>query len=404
MTDFNHAIAQLHLGRVDTVRWRNGSFDESGVITYPPYFDATRKADPSHVFPMVLRIHGGPTLTSEAMFDPFYQLAASHGYLVFAPNYRGSSDCRNAFEHAVYNDASVGPGQRHHGRHRRSRKTRHRRRVAVGVSGWSYGGQLTSWMIGHYQIWKCAVTGAAVNELVVDYTIADDIDADRVSFSDSPFVGNGLAAWQAQSPITYFKDIHTPLLMFGNVYDVRVPIVEQYEMYHALRDNGVPVQFFAYPAGAIFRAVRFDSRTRTGAGSRGSTGTSAMKRRSALLSSALLRWRSAAAPAAADVHARRLSAVRTIRSQRHLARPRAAAGRRRGDSRRRVGLQWAAQLLAVTGQSVRRARQRRRVACVRFESLRQGVLPVRPILRPCRRSSSRRVLRARKSTVVRAHR
>jgi dipeptidyl aminopeptidase/acylaminoacyl peptidase len=119
----------------------------------------------------------------------------------------------------------------------------------LGVSGWSYGGQLASWMIGHYQIWKCAVTGAAVNDLVVDYAIADDIDADRASFSSSPYAGDGLAAWQAQSPITFFKNIRTPLLMFGNVYDVRVPIVEQYEMFHALRDNGVPVQFYAYPTG-----------------------------------------------------------------------------------------------------------------------------------------------------------
>jgi dipeptidyl aminopeptidase/acylaminoacyl peptidase len=249
LTDFNHDIAQLRLGRVDTVKWRNGGFDESGVVTYPPNFEATRKADPSHVFPMVLRIHGGPTLTSEAMFDPFYQLAASHGYVVFAPNYRGSSNFGNAFEHAVYDDASVGPGTDIASGIDAVEKLGFVDANRLGVSGWSYGGQLTSWMIGHYQIWKCAVTGAAVNDLVVDYTIADDIDADRASFSSSPFVGDELDAWRAQSPITFFKDIHTPLMMFGNVYDVRVPIVEQYEMYHALRDNGVPVQFYAYPSG-----------------------------------------------------------------------------------------------------------------------------------------------------------
>jgi dipeptidyl aminopeptidase/acylaminoacyl peptidase len=248
LTDFNHAIAALNLGRVDTVRWHNGGFDESGVVTYPPNFDATRKADPAHVFPMVLRIHGGPTLTSEAMFDPFYQLAASHGYIVFAPNYRGSSNFGNAFEHAVYNDASVGPGSDIAAGIDAVEKLGFVDKNRLGVSGWSYGGQLTSWMIGHYQIWKCAVTGAAVNDLVVDYTIADDIDADRASFSSSPFAGDELAAWQAQSPITFFKDIHTPLLLFGNVYDVRVPIVEQYEMYHALRDNDVPVAFYAYPS------------------------------------------------------------------------------------------------------------------------------------------------------------
>jgi dipeptidyl aminopeptidase/acylaminoacyl peptidase len=249
LTDFNHDIAQLRLGRVETLRWQNGGFDENGVLTYPPDFEAVRKSDPMHLFPMVLRIHGGPTLTSEAMFDPFYQLAASHGYVVFAPNYRGSSNLGNAFEHAVFDDASVGPGTDIAAGIDAVEKLGFVDKNRLGVSGWSYGGQLTSWMIGHYQMWKCAVTGAAVNDLVVDYTIADDIDAARDSFSSSPFVGDEMAAWQAQSPIAFFKNIHTPLMMFGNVYDVRVPIVEQYEMYHALRDNGVPVEFYAYPSG-----------------------------------------------------------------------------------------------------------------------------------------------------------
>jgi dipeptidyl aminopeptidase/acylaminoacyl peptidase len=244
LTNFNAATAQLQVGKATTVRWDStDGFHEAGVLTYPPGYVAGKR------YPLVLRIHGGPTETSEAFFEPFYQLAAAHGYLVFAPNYRGSSNLGSAFERAIFNDASVGPGNdimagiqavEHLGIVDSSR---------ICVSGWSYGGQLTSWMIGHYQIWKCAVTGAAVNDLVVDYTIADDIDAARLAFDDSPFVGNELPAWQRQSPITYFKNIHTPLLLLGNVYDVRVPIVEQYEMYHALRDNGVPVQFFAYPSG-----------------------------------------------------------------------------------------------------------------------------------------------------------
>jgi dipeptidyl aminopeptidase/acylaminoacyl peptidase len=248
LTDFNNGIAALHLGKVQAVTWQNGGFAEDGVVTYPPGFDRVRAANPSHVFPLVLRIHGGPTLTSVAAFDPFYQLAAARGYIVFAPNYRGSSNLGSAFEHAVYNDASTGPGTDVMAGIDAVEKLGIVDTHRVAVSGWSYGGQLTSWMIGHYQIWKCAVTGAAVNDLVVDYTIADDIDADRASFSSSPFAGDALSVWQSQSPITYFKNIHTPLMMFGNVYDVRVPIVEQYEMFHALLDNGVPVSFYAYPS------------------------------------------------------------------------------------------------------------------------------------------------------------
>ncbi len=244
LTSFNDATAALSLGRAVRITWRGaGDEPEDGVLTYPPDYIAGRR------YPLVLRIHGGPTESSMTAFEPFYQLAASHGYLVFAPNYRGSNDLGNAYEHSIYNDASIGPGQDIMA----GVKAVEARGIVdtsrIGVSGWSYGGQLTSWMEGHYHIWKAAVAGAAVNDLVVDYAIADDIDADAVSFSGgSPYKGNSLALWRKHSPITYFKDIHTPTLILCNVYDVRVPIVESYEMYHALRDNGVPVRFFAYPS------------------------------------------------------------------------------------------------------------------------------------------------------------
>ena len=80
----------LQLGRVDGQVAATAA-SRSGVVTYPPDFDATRKADPAHVFPLVLRIHGGPTLTSLADFEPFYHWRLA-GYVVFAPNYRGSSN------------------------------------------------------------------------------------------------------------------------------------------------------------------------------------------------------------------------------------------------------------------------------------------------------------------------
>ncbi len=243
LTSFNQDIAALQLGRSVRIAWRGASgMAEDGVLTYPPGYAAGRK------YPLVLRIHGGPTESSTVAFDPFRQLAAARGYLVFAPNYRGSNDLGNAYERAIFNDASIGPGRDIMAGIQAVERLGIVDTARIGVSGWSYGGQLTSWMESHYQIWKAAVAGAAVNDLVVDYAIADDIDADAVSFAGgSPYKGDYLQLWRKHSPITYFKNIRTPTLIFGNVYDVRVPIVESYEMFHALRDSGVPVRFFAYP-------------------------------------------------------------------------------------------------------------------------------------------------------------
>lgn len=243
LTSINQQIGALDLGRAVRVTWHNDGFLEDGVLTYPPGYVQGRR------YPLVLRIHGGPTETSLTDFESFYQLAAARGYLVFAPNYRGSNDLGNAYEHAIYNDASTGPGRDIMAGIKAVEALGIVDTSRIAVSGWSYGGQLTSWMEGHYHIWKAAVAGAAVNDLVVDYAIADDIDADAISFAGgSPYKGNWLSVWRDQSPITYFKQIRTPTLILCNVYDVRVPIVESYEMYHALRDNGVPVKFYAYPS------------------------------------------------------------------------------------------------------------------------------------------------------------
>jgi dipeptidyl aminopeptidase/acylaminoacyl peptidase len=243
LTSFNDPIAMLALGRVARITWRSSAgYQEDGVLTYPPNFVAGRR------YPLMLRIHGGPYETSTLAFSSFYQLGAGHGYLVFAPNYRGSTDSGNAYVRAIFNDPNVGPSQDIMDGIAAVERLGIVDGSRIAVSGWSYGGELTSWLEGHYNIWRAAVAGAAVNDLVVDYSTADDIDADRFIFTaPSPFRGNALPLWRNQSPLEYFKDIKTPTLIFCNVYDVRVPVVESYEMFHALRDNGVPVKFYAYP-------------------------------------------------------------------------------------------------------------------------------------------------------------
>jgi dipeptidyl aminopeptidase/acylaminoacyl peptidase len=242
LTRENDAIAALTLARQTEIVYRNGGFTQYAVLTYPPNYDSRQR------YPLVIRIHGGPNLSSLVAFDPFYQYAAARGYVVLAPNYRGSTNSGNAFEAAVFRDASVGPGSDVMAAVEAVKRMNLIDPRRIGVSGWSYGGQLTTWLIGHYHIWRAAVTGAAVNDLVVDYTIADDIDDDRIAFGASPFVGTELTAWRAQSPMTFVDQIRTPTLILANVYDVRVPIVENYELFHALRDRGIPVKFFAYPS------------------------------------------------------------------------------------------------------------------------------------------------------------
>ena len=119
-------------------------------------------------------------------------------------------------------------------------------RIAVG--GWSYGGYMTTWMIGHYPIFKAAVSGAAVNNLLDQYVLGDGGPGRALTWG-SPFKGDNAKKYIEQSPIAYASKITTPTLILSDTGDVRVPVVQSYQLYRALRDNGVPVRFIAYPVG-----------------------------------------------------------------------------------------------------------------------------------------------------------
>jgi dipeptidyl aminopeptidase/acylaminoacyl peptidase len=117
----------------------------------------------------------------------------------------------------------------------------------IAVSGWSYGGVMTTWMITHYHLWRAAVAGAPVTDWIADYATADDLVEDLDLFRGSPFVQRNRARWVHEESITYVADVTTPVLLMADRGDARVANVSSYEFFHALRDLGKPVQFIVYP-------------------------------------------------------------------------------------------------------------------------------------------------------------
>ena len=242
LTSFNQDIASRELGHVEDFRWQGpNGFQEDGVVVYPPDFDPRRK------YGLVLVIHGGPQASSTLGFNALTQLLAARGYVVFSPNYRGSDNLGNAYQRAIFNDAGDGPGRDVMSGIQALERKGFVDETRIAVSGWSYGGYMTSWMIGHYHIWKAAVSGAAVNDLVHEYALSDGNVTERYIFGGPPWSEKFRKAYQDQSPITFADQITTPTLILSDTGDARVPITESYLMYHALKDRGVPVQFIAYP-------------------------------------------------------------------------------------------------------------------------------------------------------------
>jgi dipeptidyl aminopeptidase/acylaminoacyl peptidase len=117
----------------------------------------------------------------------------------------------------------------------------------LGVSGWSYGGYMTTWMLGNYpDVWKAGVAGAAVTDRLDQQNFSDGASGPRGGVS--PWLNaESMERERTQSPITYAGKIKAPTLILANTGDYRVPITQSYKLFHALRDAGVTSRFVAYP-------------------------------------------------------------------------------------------------------------------------------------------------------------
>jgi dipeptidyl aminopeptidase/acylaminoacyl peptidase len=247
LTDLNAFVETLALGRTQSVEWKGPhGMAEDGVLTYPVRFE------PGKRYPLVLVIHGGPQAASTTRFQPLSQLLAQAGFLVFSPNYRGSTNLGDAYQHAIYRDTGAGPGEDVMAGLAAVEKLGIVDTDRIGVSGWSYGGYMTTWLTSHYPGWKAAVAGAALTDWVMDYTIAYYQGGDLAFFGGSPWTPADHDLWRQQSPIAHASHVTTPTLILGDVGDPNVPLINSYEWYHALRDNGVPVEFWAYPVDTHF--------------------------------------------------------------------------------------------------------------------------------------------------------
>jgi dipeptidyl aminopeptidase/acylaminoacyl peptidase len=243
LTDFNAWATQVAFGRMERVTWKGSdNFEEDGVVVYPPNFNA------SSSYPLVLVIHGGPTSASKTSFAVLPQLMAREGWLVFMPNYRGSDNLGNAYQAAIMRDWGAGPGRDVMAGVAELRKRAYVDGSRTAVTGWSYGGYMTTWLAGNYpDEWKVAMAGAPVTNFEDQYNLADSNIGWRYLFGGSPWVGNNAKMYREQSPITYATKIKAPTLIMSNMEDFRVPPTQAMALYRALKDNGVTTEFIGFP-------------------------------------------------------------------------------------------------------------------------------------------------------------
>lgn len=247
VTDFNAALTQFQWATAQRITFATATgIRADGVLYLPPGFSPERK------YPLVVYIHGGPGDPTMMEFDFWAQVMAARGWLVLRPNYRGSPNLGLRYQRAIRYDPEDGPGKDIMAAVEAVRKRGIVDDGRIAVSGWSYGGIMTAWLISKYHIWKAAVSGASVNDWITDYGTADDSLADVDLLHGSPFVGKNAAEWRRVSPIWYAREVTTPVLILSDVGDNRDPFATSSMYWRALRDNHKDATLRVWPVDGHF--------------------------------------------------------------------------------------------------------------------------------------------------------
>ena len=264
LTHLHPQVAGWRLGEVKEISWKNRKDGQTiyGVLVTPPDFRT------GQTYPTIVDVHGGPEWAWWTgwlgSWHEWAQLLASHGYVVFLPNPRGSTGQGWRFVEANRDDwggmdfQDIMSGVDFLIEQKIADPDR------LGIGGWSYGGFMTSWTVTQTNRFKAAVVGAAVTNLF-SFDGTTDITPKflRNYFLDIPF--RRRAAYDTHSAMTFLQNCKTPSLVLHGEADERVPVSQGWEFYNGLKMLSVPAEMVVYPRehhGFSERAHQIDLLTR----------------------------------------------------------------------------------------------------------------------------------------------
>lgn len=246
LTNLNPQVASWRLGEVREITWKNRKDGQTlfGVLITPPDFK------PGQPFPTIVEVHGGPQWAWwtgwHGSWHEWGQLLASHGYVVFLPNPRGSTGQGWQFAEANRDDWGGMDFQDIMDGVDRLIDQKIADPDHLGIGGWSYGGFMTSWAVTQTGRFRAAVVGAGVTDLF-SFDGTTDITPSflRNYFLDIPF--RRRSAYDNHSALTFIQNCKTPTLVLHGRADERVPVGQGWEFYEGLRMLGVPTEMAVYP-------------------------------------------------------------------------------------------------------------------------------------------------------------
>lgn len=240
LTDVNPQVRGFALGDQREVTWRSTDGQQvGGVLTFPVGYRQGQR------YPLIVSIHGGPSSADLNRFDATAQVYAGAGYAVLQPNYRGSTNYGEAFNdingryfQQGYEDIMAGVD------HLIAQGIVDGNRM--GAMGWSAGGHWSNWILTHTDRFKAISTGAGAMNWISMYAQTDG-QRHRQEYFGGKLPYHDFDAYWDQSPLKYITNAKTPTMIHVVKGDPRVPAPQSVELHMALKQLGVPVEFFMYP-------------------------------------------------------------------------------------------------------------------------------------------------------------
>ena len=201
---------------------------------------------PGVKYPLVLSVHGGPAGMYGVDWYHEFQVYAAKGYGVFFSNPRGSTGYGEEFARAIknnwgkmdYTDVMTGLDEA-------IKRNSWIDTANLGVTGGSYGGFMTNWIVGHTTRFKAAVTLRSVANFISDEGTRDGAYGHEEDFNGILF--DAFDQYWAASPLKYAKNVKTPTLILHSDNDFRVPIEQGEQWFRALKKYGVTTELVLFP-------------------------------------------------------------------------------------------------------------------------------------------------------------
>jgi dipeptidyl aminopeptidase/acylaminoacyl peptidase len=242
LTNLNEALwKQLQFADVERFTYKSADdWDVDGFFVKPIDWQAGKK------YPLILSIHGGPAGQYGVDWYHEFQVYAANGYAVLFTNPRGSTGYGQKFERGIVGEWGGKDYQDiMNGLDAALRKYPWIDQDRMGVTGGSYGGFMTNWIVGHTDRFKAAVTLRSLSNFISDDGTRDGAYGHSPDFGGDIFQKMDLY-WD-RSPLKYARNVKTPTLILHSDNDYRVPIEQGEQWFRALKHFGVTTEIVFFP-------------------------------------------------------------------------------------------------------------------------------------------------------------